>query len=72
MGSSLQEQFHSNLKLVKLWRQRWMLHPEPLVEILKLIEILKIKICVKTCDKNSTLGSVVPLAMFSYFVKSEV
>ena len=24
-----------------------------------------IKICVWTCDKNSTLGSVVPLAMFS-------
>ena len=23
-----------------------------------------IKICVRTCDKNSTLGSVVPLAMF--------
>ena len=23
-----------------------------------------IKICVKTCDMNSTLGSVVPLAMF--------
>ena len=24
----------------------------------------EIEICVKTCDMNSTLGSVVPLAMF--------
>ena len=28
-----------------------------------------IKICVWTCDKNSTLGSVVPLAMFNMSMK---
>ena len=27
-----------------------------------------IKICVRSCDMNSTLGSVVPLAMFSFIV----
>ena len=29
-----------------------------------------IKICVWTCDKNSTFGSVVPLAMFCFYVRS--
>ena len=29
-----------------------------------------IKICVWTCDMNSTLGSVVPLAMFTLFISS--
>ena len=28
-----------------------------------------IKICVWTCDKNSTLGSVVPLAMFHFCIQ---
>ena len=41
------------------------------MKILKLdmIEILKldlIEICLRTCDKNSTLRSFVPLAMFDY------
>ena len=31
-----------------------------------------IKICVRTCDMNSTLGSVVPLAMFTFSLGSWV
>ena len=29
-----------------------------------------IKICVRTCDMNSTLGSVVPLAMFFFIIRN--
>ena len=31
-----------------------------------------IKMCARTCDKNSTLGSVVPLAMFAVCVKNGI
>ena len=41
-----------------------------MVQILKLIPVRdsedEIVICVRTCNMNSTLGSVVPLAMFSF------
>ena len=45
------------------------------MKILKLdmIEILKldlIEICLRTCDMNSSLGSVVPLAMFKNNIRA--
>ena len=48
-----------SLSLVKILSLSLILRSKCLLEILNLI-----KMCVRTCDKNWTLGSVVPLAMF--------
>ena len=56
LGRDSEARFGQDFEAIVLWRG-WFL-----VEILKFLNL--IKICVLTCDMNSTLGSVVPLAMF--------
>ena len=52
-----------SLSLVKILMLSWDLDVSAWLKLWNCL----IKICVITCDMNSTLGSVVPLAMFFYF-----
>ena len=66
LGRDSEARFGQDFEAIVLWRG-WCL----VVEVDAWSKFWNlIKICVWTCVLNSTLGSVVPLAMFKYFLHS--